>query len=58
MVLYLDVKIDGDLTAAEVAAPTQVITWTAARQARENGVEVVLLAPNTRKDIDKYCTWP
>ena len=44
--------------AGAVAGPMQVITWTAARQARDNGVAVVLFAPNTRKDLDKFCTWP
>ena len=44
--------------AGAVAGPKQVITWTAAKQARDNGVEVVLFAPNTRKDIEKFCTWP
>lgn len=44
--------------AGAVAGPKQVITWTAARQAREKGVAVVLFAPNTRKDMDRYCTWP
>ena len=44
--------------ADAVAGPKQVITWTAARQARDNGVAVVLFAPNTRKDLDKFCTWP
>jgi len=44
--------------AGAVAGPQQVITRTAAKQARDNGVEVVLFAPNTREDIDKFCTWP
>ena len=44
--------------AGAVAGPKQVITRTAAKQARDNGVEVVLFAPNTREDIDKFCTWP
>jgi glycerophosphoryl diester phosphodiesterase len=44
--------------AGAVAGPKQVITWTAARQARDNGVAVVLFAPNTRKDLYKFCTWP
>ena len=44
--------------AGAVAGPKQVITWTAARQARDNGVAVVLFALNTRKDLDKFCTWP
>jgi glycerophosphoryl diester phosphodiesterase len=44
--------------AGAVAGPKQVITWTAARQARDNGGAVVLFTPNTRKDLDKFCTWP
>ena len=44
--------------AGAVAGPTQVITRTAARQARDNGVAVVLFTPNTREDLDKFCTWP
>jgi glycerophosphoryl diester phosphodiesterase len=44
--------------AGALVGPKKVITWTAARQARENGVAVVLFAPNTRKDLDRYCTWP
>jgi glycerophosphoryl diester phosphodiesterase len=44
--------------AGAVAGPKQVMTRTAARQARDNGVEVVLFAPNTREDIDKFCAWP
>lgn len=44
--------------AGAVAGPKQVITRTAAKQARDNGVEVVLFAPNIREDIDKFCTWP
>jgi glycerophosphoryl diester phosphodiesterase len=44
--------------AGAVAGPKQVITRTAARHARDNGVAVVLFAPNTRKDLDKFCTWP
>jgi len=44
--------------AGAVVGPKQAITWTAARQARDNGVAVVLFAPNTRKDMDRYCTWP
>ena len=44
--------------AGAVAGPKQVISWTAARQARDNGVAVVLFAPNTRKDLGRYCTWP
>ena len=44
--------------AGAVAGPQQVITWTAAGQARDNGVAVVLFAPKTRKDLDRYCTWP
>jgi glycerophosphoryl diester phosphodiesterase len=96
MVLYLDVKIDGEITASAeayaraiskrlaaarlrwftklrlrnpldkaraaragaVVGPKQAITWTAARQARDNGVAVVLFTPNTRKDLERYCTWP
>ena len=44
--------------AGAVAGPKQVITRNAAKQARDNGVAVVLFAPNTREDIDKFCTWP
>ncbi len=44
--------------AGAVAGPKQVITLTATRQAHLNGVAVILFAPNTRKDIDKFCTWP
>ena len=44
--------------AGAVAGPKQVITRTAAKQARDNGVVVVLFATNTREDIDKFCTWP
>jgi glycerophosphoryl diester phosphodiesterase len=44
--------------AGAVAGPKQVITWTAARQARDNGVAVVLFAINTRKDLDRFCAWP
>lgn len=45
-------------TADAVVGPTQVITRTAARKARENGVAVVLFTPNTREDLFKFCTWP
>jgi glycerophosphoryl diester phosphodiesterase len=44
--------------AGAVAGPTQVITWTAAKEARDNRVEVILFAPNTRKNFEKYCAWP
>ena len=44
--------------AGAVVGPTQVITRTAARHARDNGVAVVLFTPNTREDLDKFCTWP
>jgi glycerophosphoryl diester phosphodiesterase len=44
--------------ADAVAGPMQVITRTAARQARDNGVAVVLFTPNTREDLYKFCTWP
>ena len=44
--------------AGAVAGPTQVITKTAARQARDNGVAVVLFTPNTREDLFEFCTWP
>ena len=44
--------------AGAVTGPKQVITWTAAQQARNNGVEVILFAPNTSKDFNRYCTWP
>jgi glycerophosphoryl diester phosphodiesterase len=44
--------------AGAVVGPTQVITRTAARQARDNGVAVILFTPNTREDLDKFCTWP
>jgi glycerophosphoryl diester phosphodiesterase len=44
--------------AGAVAGPKQVITRTAARHARDNGVAVILFAPNTRKELDKFCTWP
>lgn len=44
--------------AGAVAGPTQVITRTAARQARDNGVAVVLFTPNNREDLYKFCTWP
>jgi glycerophosphoryl diester phosphodiesterase len=44
--------------ASAVVGPKQAITWTAARQARENGVAVILFTPNTRKDLERYCTWP
>jgi glycerophosphoryl diester phosphodiesterase len=44
--------------ADAVAGPTQVITWTAARKARDNGVAVILFTPNTRKDLDRFCSWP
>ena len=44
--------------AGAVVGPTQVITRTAARQARDNGVAVVLFTPNTREDLYKFCTWP
>ena len=44
--------------AGAVVGPTQVITRTAARQAYDNGVAVVLFTPNTREDLYKFCTWP
>ena len=44
--------------AGAVAGPKQVITWTAAKEARDNRVEVILFAPNTRKNFERYCTWP
>jgi hypothetical protein len=44
--------------ASAVDGPTQMITRTAARKAPDNGVAVVLFTPNTRKDLDKFCTWP
>jgi glycerophosphoryl diester phosphodiesterase len=44
--------------AGAVAGPKQVITWAAAKESRDNGVEVVLFAPNSRKDFEKYCPWP
>lgn len=44
--------------ARAVAGPTQVITRHAAKEARENGVEVVLFTPNTREDLEWYCKWP
>ena len=44
--------------ADAVAGPKQVITWAAARKARDNGVAVALFTLNTRKDLDRYCTWP
>jgi glycerophosphoryl diester phosphodiesterase len=44
--------------AGAVAGPTQVITRHAAREARDNGVKVVLFTPNTREDLEKYCSWP
>ena len=44
--------------AGAVAGPTQVITKTAARQACDNGVAVVLFTPNTREDLFEFCTWP
>jgi glycerophosphoryl diester phosphodiesterase len=42
--------------AGAVTGPKQVITWTAAQQARNNGVEVILFGPNTSKDLNRYCT--
>lgn len=44
--------------AGAVAGPTQVITRHAAKEARDNGVKVVLFTPNTREDLERYCTWP
>jgi glycerophosphoryl diester phosphodiesterase len=44
--------------AGAVAGPTQVITWDTARQARDNGVAVILFSPNSKKEFDRYCTWP
>jgi hypothetical protein len=44
--------------AGAVAGPMQVITRTAARQACDNGVAVVLFTPNAREDLYKFCTWP
>jgi glycerophosphoryl diester phosphodiesterase len=44
--------------AGAVAGPTQVITWTAAKETRDNGFEVILFAPNSRKNFERYCTWP
>jgi hypothetical protein len=44
--------------AGAVAGPKQVITWAAAKESSDNGVEVVLFAINSRKDFERYCTWP
>jgi glycerophosphoryl diester phosphodiesterase len=44
--------------AGAVAGPTQVITRHAAREARDNGVKVVVFTPNTREDLERYCSWP
>jgi glycerophosphoryl diester phosphodiesterase len=44
--------------AGAVAGPKQVITWTAAKECRDNGVEVVLFTTNSRKDFERYCNWP
>jgi glycerophosphoryl diester phosphodiesterase len=44
--------------AGAVAAPTQVITRQTAREARDNGVKVVVFTPNTGKDLQEYCRWP
>ena len=44
--------------AGAVVGPTQVITRTAARKARDNGVAVVLFTPNSREDLYKFCSWP
>ena len=45
-------------TADAVVGPTQVISRTAARKARDDGVAVVLFTPNTREDLSEFCTWP
>jgi glycerophosphoryl diester phosphodiesterase len=41
-----------------LAGPKQVITWAVAKEARDNRVEVILFAPNTRKNFERYCAWP
>jgi glycerophosphoryl diester phosphodiesterase len=45
-------------TADAVVGPTQVISRTAARKARDDGVAVVLFTPNTREDLVEFCAWP
>jgi glycerophosphoryl diester phosphodiesterase len=44
--------------AGAVAAPTQVMTRSAAAQVRDARLEVFLFTPNSREDLDRYCTWP
>jgi glycerophosphoryl diester phosphodiesterase len=44
--------------ADAVAGPKQVITWSAAKKTRDNAIAVILFAPNTQKDLDRYCAWP
>ncbi len=44
--------------AEAIAGPKQVVTRAAAGQTRDNGVAVVLFAPNTKEDLEKYCNWP
>jgi glycerophosphoryl diester phosphodiesterase len=57
-------RLDSPWTAAReakagaVVGPTQVFFRFAAREARENGVQVVLFTVNTREDIESYCGWP
>jgi glycerophosphoryl diester phosphodiesterase len=51
-------KAAREAAAAAIAAPTWVMTRSAAAQVREAGLEVFLFTPNSRKELDRYCTWP
>jgi glycerophosphoryl diester phosphodiesterase len=61
---FTKLELSSPLTAAHeagagaVAAPTQVMTRSAAVRAREAGLEVFLFTPNSREDLERYCAWP
>ena len=44
--------------AEAIVSHTAVITWNAAKQANDAGIEVILFTPNTKKDLERYCHWP
>lgn len=44
--------------AEAIVSHTAVITWNAAKQVVDAGIEVILFTPNTKEDLERYCHWP
>ena len=44
--------------AGAVVAPTQAVTWSAAKRLQDAGIEVILFTPNSIDELARYYRWP